>query len=159
MERGSIKRKLEENREHIRELYESGKSCDQIATMFNCNSANIYLYLRDVIGIKMRKQPSFKEYKDKILELYNSGVKNGLEICRILSLKDTTFYRYAEKLGLDFSETSTANAELSQYYGEIIQQYNDGIGCYKLSKKYNCSESSILRIVRKSGVKIRRQGV
>lgn len=39
---------------------------------------------------------------------------------------------------------------------KIIEDYNNGLGCYKLSQKYNCSHSSINNYLKKNGINTKR---
>lgn len=147
-----VKHILESNRDYIIESYKNGGTTTKIGKELGVNGGSIYAFLQKDCGIKMRKQKKLEDYKDDILKLYDEG-QTLYGITKSLNLNHSTCHRYCKKLGLDFSKNlKTRDVLLKDQEDEIISDYKAGMGCYKLSKKYKCAESSILRLLRGHGI-------
>ncbi|KKM21717.1 hypothetical protein LCGC14_1632610 [marine sediment metagenome] len=148
-----IKQRLSQDKAKIVKFYQDGESTCQLGKEFKCSSASVYLFLRDDCNIKMRERPHLFEIHIDIIKLYNEG-KSGYAIAKELNIASSTAQRYMKELNLDVSHNSKIRKDpLINHAYEIVQLYNNGMGCYKLAKKYNCAESSIIRLLRKMGLK------
>ena len=82
------------------------------------------------------------DYNTKIKELWDSGMTVSAMV-RHFNTSSSTFFRYMKELGYDTSRYSVQRKDrLVDHKEEIIQDYNNGLGCYKLAAKYKTSESS-----------------
>jgi len=143
-----VKDLLEKNRTYIVSSYAIGVSTTQLGKEFDISNASVYLFLRDTCGVQMRKQTSIDDYKEDILKYYQQGL-SGYAIAKETGLNPSTCERYCKKLGLDFSANSK-NREITikSQSKEIVVDYHSGLGCTRLAKKYNTTESSICRLLR-----------
>lgn len=150
-----IKDLLEINKKNIIDEYLSGISTCELGRRFNCANSYIHIKLKEW-GIELRKFPSKVnncENINNVLKLNNEG-KTAYRIARILNLTEQTVQRILKKNGIDISWRSSCH-KVPLPQEQIIEDYLTGMGCYKLSKKYNATESYILRILRKHNIKIR----
>lgn len=146
---------LQNNQDLVVSKYLSGESTDKIGRDLSVNGGSVYVFLRDICGIEMKKQKTLADYSEKLKELYLCG-KSRYEIGKILQLSNGTCSRYCAKLGLDFSNNSRhRDIPLSNNTEEIIKDYNSGLGCTLLSKKYNCAEVSITNLLKNNNIEIR----
>lgn len=151
----TIKEKLKERKDYIIEEYKKGKSTCELGREFEVSNASIYLFLRDDCYVGMKKVTTLEDVKDDLIKLYNQGVAS-YSIAKQLNIGKTTVKRYVEQLGLDNGRFSKHRADpLKNHTKEIIDKYNSGIGCHKLSKEYDCHESSILRLLKDNNVGIK----
>lgn len=148
---------LETNRQHIIDNYTSGTSTCELGREFDVNGGSIYMFLRDNCGVKMREKPKCEDYEEDLLRLYGQG-RTCYAIAKELGLNNSTCQRYCKKLGFDFSQNKKQrDVPLKDSFDAILKDYMDGMGCYRLSKKYNCSESSITRLLRLNDVDVLHQ--
>ncbi|MBC8495796.1 hypothetical protein H8D36_06590, partial [archaeon] len=147
------KQVLQENREYIIEEYKNGKDTVWLGKKFGVSNAYIYLFLRDECKIKMRVVQKFYSVKDKIMELYEGGAKSYNQIAKQIGVSNTTCMKYCKKLGIDFSHNDCQReVTLVSQLDEIVKDYESGMGCTKLSKKYDASEASINMFLRRHGI-------
>jgi len=147
-----IKQKLEENRDYLIKAYNEGTTISRLAAELECNTGSVYLFLRDICKIKLRERTCITNYMDDILKLGMEN-KSAYYIAKTLNLPPTTVGRYMKQLGFDISKNKKQRKQpLIDIKDEIIELYNNGMGCHKLAKKYSCAESSIIRLLRKCGI-------
>jgi len=150
-----VKDILWNNKTEIVKFYTSGISTCELGKRFGVSNASIYLFLRDDCGVEIRKRPSIDDYKDKILPLYDKGL-SCYGIARQVGLNKSTCERYCRKLGLDFSANSkNRDVPVKTQIDQIIKDYENGLGCTRLSKKYNTTETTINKLLRTNGYKAR----
>jgi Mor family transcriptional regulator len=151
----SVKDILLRNQEEIVRDYLAGTSTCELGRRFGVSNASIYIFLRDVKGVEIRKVTSLEDYKEDMTTLYNSGLPIS-SIAKQLNLNNSTCQRYAQQLGFDTKKfKKTRDIPLSVNTDEIIQDYNKGLGCSILSRKYNCAEGSIITLLRNNNITIR----
>lgn len=146
-----IKDVLEQNKEKIISEYISGKSTCQLGRDYNCSGGSIYLFLQQN-NIQIRKVTNIDDCKDILIELFNSG-KSAYNISKQLDMNCSTVERYLKRLGFDLS-SRCRNHEIPIRIKskEIIDDYLSGKGCTVLSKKYGCSETTILKILSENNI-------
>ena len=149
-----VKTILERNRVKIATEYQAGKSTCQLGRELGISNASVYLYLRDILQINIRKVLTLDDCKDDIITLYNKGYSIN-KISQELQLNNSTVQRYAKKLNLDTSRRKRNRKYLNNYTEDIISQYNNGVGCYTIAKKYDCFDGNILGLLNRNNVKIR----
>lgn len=148
---------LENKRQHIVEQYGCGISTCEIARELDVNGGSVYVFLRDDCGVTMREKPKCEDYEDDLCRLYEQGM-TCYAIAKQLGLNNSTCQRYCKKLGLDFSKNiRKRETPLKDQFDEILADYQGGMGCYRLSKKYNCNESSITRLLRSNDIDVLHQ--
>ncbi len=92
-------------------------------------------------------------YKDQIIELCEQG-KSMAQIATVLEIGSSTVSRHMKTLGLKTKKNrKQREVPLNTHTNEIIELYQGGMGCHVLSKKYDCEETSIIRLLRKNGLK------
>lgn len=146
--------KLNQRRLDVVSRYQSGESTYSIAKDFQTQDALIYLFLRDKCGLTMRSnnEKKFEDHKAAVKELYDDGLTIA-DISRKIGCGKGTARIWANNLGLDTSRYSTQrDIPLSEISDDIIKEYSNGIGCYRLAKKYSCSENSIRKIITGEGL-------
>ena len=149
-----VKEKLQSNRELLIKGYESGVSTCELGRRLHCSNASVYVFLRDDCGVEMRKLQKFEDYKDDIKALHDKGM-SMLAMSKELGLTRSTTRRYVQKLNLDTTVHSCQREDnLENYAEEIIELYESGIGCTRLSKKFKCAEASILALLKRHNIEI-----
>ena len=134
----------------LRQFYD-GVTMTQIAKENGCSSALVGKFLRSK-GVDMPEDISVKNAlkKDDVIKLHQDG-KAVKEIVELLDMKENTVRKFLRQAGFKLS-TATP---LEPIADQIIADYHSGLGCFKLSKKYNSDESSILKLLKRHNVEIR----
>lgn len=146
---------LRQNRNEIIQSYKNGASTCELGRKYNVANALVYKFLRDECHIVMHKQPKYEDYIEQIKQLHSEGI-SAYEIAKQTGISQQTVQRYAAKIGLNFDQHSKHREDLLlNHTQEIIEKYNSGIGCYKLSKEYNCGECSILNLLKRNNIVVR----
>lgn len=136
--------------------YENGLSMEVIAKQNNCSYRTINNILKSKnVKIRSRLKKS-QDILNKVVELYNGGM-SCYKIAKELNVGNTTVNRHLKKLGFNVSEghRKNDNGLVKEKTQEVIDLFNSGIGCYKLAKQFETTESTILRILHKNNIKIR----
>lgn len=146
-----VKELLANNKQEIITQYELGVSTCELGRRFNTSNASIYRFLRDVCKVEIR-QTKKDSNTPQIVELFECGI-SLYEIANKLNMNMSTVHRLAKKAGLETSKNCKIREDqLNNHIDEIIKLYLGGMGCTKLSQKYDCSESSIGRLLKENGI-------
>lgn len=150
-----VKEILESHKQEIINLYQNGISTCELGKKFGVSNASIYLFLRDVCKIQIRKTTTIEDYKDEITRMHSEG-KSAYFISKQLGLSNSTVSRYCKTLGLDLSDKDKNRADkIKDRTSEIIADYENGMGCTRLAAKYDCAETSITRLLRDNNIDVK----
>lgn len=139
---------LEQNAQEIIRKFYDGVTMTQLGEEYGCSNGLIGFFLRSK-NVVMKENIAKKnaEKKSDVIKLYNEG-KSTNEISDQLQMEVGTVRKFLRKAGYQLSDA----VPLEDKKDEIIKDYNEGMGCFKLSKKYGCSEAGILKLLDRHGV-------
>lgn len=145
---------LEENKQKIIDMYNSGLSTNKISKEFNCNSGSIYLKLQSW-GIEIKKRQSFigniEDFKDEILEMYNSGI-GSYSIAKKLNISKPTVLRLIKKYTNTRKATVDKNNLLKDKLDLVIELFETK-NMTEISKITGHGEPSVFNLLKKNGYK------
>lgn len=151
-------KQLEANKEEIIRKYYDGVSTAQLGKENGCSGALVHNFLVDSnVTMKENMKKKNLELKPLVIELYEKEKLTAPEIIKKLDMNPRTVYRYLKEAGAIFIDVneSRGGVPLKNFTAEIIDDYlNNGLGCFKLSKKYNCTESAISRLLHRNNIEI-----
>lgn len=138
----------DENVKIMVNLYNEGKTCSEIAEIFNSNtkSVNIYLINNDVC---MRNRIEVERNKFNIIytdnDIINLLYKHTFnEIHEITKLSISTISKIKKRNGIKINKRiPISNEEISN----ILHDYSNKMSIVKLSKKYNRRDLTIKKII------------
>lgn len=147
-----VKEILEQNKTQIiKDYVELGLSTCDIGRKLKVSNASVYIFLRDVCLLTMNKSKDYEELRDQITQMNQEG-KSAYAVAKELDIASSTTTRLFKKWGLKPGKTKQRLNPLNKHTAEIINKYNSGIGSYKLSKTYDCAESSIWRLLQDNNI-------
>lgn len=143
---------LEENKDKIIEMYNSGISTNKIAPNFNCSAGSIYLKLQQW-GVDIKKRQSFKgnieDFKDEILQMYESGLGSHL-ISKKLNISKPTVLRLIKKYST--ARTATRNNDnLLKDKQDLVTELFKTKNISEIAKITGHTDSSVNRLLNKNG--------
>ena len=101
--------------------------------------------VRLIVGVDF-----FKYVKD-LHEQHELSVK---EISRLLNMEVATIHARVKKFGYSFKRP-VSYVLTSAQIKEVCEKYKNGASANKLAKEYGCSNDSILKVLKNSGIEIR----
>lgn len=90
-----------------------------------------------------------------ICKKYKSGI-NTPQIAKEYGVNPTTIRNILIKNNVVLRSSQTSNRKMKFHTEEIFKLYKKGLSSVEIAKKFNVNNSTILRELRKSGVKIRK---
>lgn len=146
----NIQEKLEQDRQKVIDLYQSGISMDKLGKIYNCNAGTIYYFLKNH-DIETRKIKNFEgkieDYSDQIDKLYQEG-KGSHTIAKVLKLSKPTILRYLQKkFDTSINRTGDPNNLLKDKTDLVIQLYNEGWSCNKIGKHLGHNAGSVRQLL------------
>jgi transposase len=150
---------VKENSDYIVNKYNSGIGCFSIAKEFNCNTYYIWTELKRR-GINIRKRSEVYGNKDKYIDevkrLYLDGISvYGIE--KKLGISSSNILRWLSSEGIDTSRGCKNREDpLRNHRDDIIERYKKGESCLNIAKHYNGAENNIRKIIKESGIKLRK---
>lgn len=135
--------KLEENSQEIIRKFYDGVTMTELGKEYGCSNGLIGFFLKTK-NVVMKENIAKKnaEKKADVLKLYTED-KSPNDIATQLEMDVNTVRKFLRKAGYKL----TTAVPLEDKRDEIIADYNNGLGCFKLSKKYGCSEAGILKLL------------
>ena len=145
-EEGKVKNiNKKEIEKSVLELYNQGVEIKEIAERLKLPVGTINIYTKKLRkeGIiqsrKLIKSIEMQETKEKILELYNQGIKIE-EIAKKLDLSDSTVYRAIRKLNDERKVSGFSKKERKEM---ALELYNEGIEIKEIAKRLNVTVETI----------------
>lgn len=141
----------------IIEKYKGGVTVGCLCKQYNCTPPLIYkLFKRLNVAVAEQGLPITKDQIVEFERLYNQGI-SVYAIAEQCSASRQSIENKLHDLGYDLSggQRKRKDGPLGEHTSEIIQLYESGIGCFKLSKQFNTAETSIIRLLRKNNIEIR----
>ena len=90
---------------------------------------------------------------DNIIKLNQEGISFD-EIGKMYNVSGCTIKNHLKRNGIDFISNRVRH-DIQANKEEIVEAYNNGESVQSLSKKYNCSDDPIKKILRESGIRKR----
>jgi transposase-like protein len=150
----TIKEMLRGKQEYIVGAYEAGVSTCELGREFGCSNASVYIFLRDECGVQMKiKNTHVQKHKKEIKELFDKGM-NSAEISRELKLAYGSVNLWSQKWGFKTALRHPPGF-FDKMVPDIIKRYQEGIGCHVLAREFDCTETTILRLLRENGIERR----
>lgn len=140
-----VRKQLELDPRHIKELYQSGTSLPEIAEQYNVNP----LKIRRIID----RLPERKLSRDlNIVNMYKKGM-SPLNIAKKLGLSDTTIYAVLREQGISLPPPRTRTKEETE--DRIIDLKQQGYTVPQISKNVGVSVRTIQRIFSRRGLRFK----
>lgn len=143
---------LEENKVKIIEMYNSGISTNKIAPNFNCSAGSIYLKLQQW-GVEIKKRQSFEgnieDFKDEILQMYESGIGSHL-ISKKLNISKPTVLRLIKKYSTARKATRD-NDNLLKDKQDLVTELFQTKNISEIAQITGHTDSSVNRLLNKHG--------
>jgi len=150
---GSIRNKVStpELQTEIVDLYKGGYGLKKIAKIYNSSDSTIKKILIEN-NIKIKSSPEHKNIKQQtklIIDLYNNKV-NVAEIARKLDCSWTIISQILKNNNVEKN-----GGKYDYLVPKIIELYNMGLSCKKISEEINIHEATIRFLLQKNKIKIR----
>ena len=143
---------LNENKTKIIHMYESGIPTNKIAKEFSCNPGSIYFKLKEWnIDVKKRQKFSgdLRDYVDKIIELYDSGI-GSYKISKMLNISKPTILRILKEKTV-VRDSKRDNNNLLKDKKDLIEELFKTKNMTQIAKVVGYGEPSVYRLLKKYG--------
>ncbi len=152
--------KLNLDLEEIKRLYEKGSPSEKIAKEFNCTYQTIINRLRKM-NVKIKKSgEGLKLDLDlkKIKKLYSEDNLSTIKIGEIVGVSYKTILKKLKEMNIEIRgrKFKKGTKEFNEENNKILELFNKGLSTIKISKKLNCSQTTIGR--RLNYLKVPREG-
>src|SRR5579884_1051998 len=150
-----VKDRIDLSRDVILERYRAGESTVRIARDFDCNGGSIWLALQRW-GEPIRQTKVIGPNRETILAEHADGL-SAYAIDKKLGLPDGTAARAVAQAGCDISHRQKRREDpLVNHKEEIIRRYKQGEGCDLIANDFGCQRTSVMRMLRRAGVEMRK---
>lgn len=150
----TIRELLDANQEEISRLYRHGDSTCALGRKFNCSNSYIWQSLKRW-GEPLRQTKVVEPNRDKILVLHSTG-KSAYSINKELGISHGAAERCIAAAGIDISQRKWHREDpIVNHRDEITNRYLSGEGVTVIAKDYKCQDATIIRSLRRWGIKLR----
>jgi len=155
----NIRDELIQNKITIIDRYEKGDSTNKIAKDYNCNSANVYLLLKEW-GINVTKRKKFTgdlaDHAQTILTLFDQGF-SAYKISQQIGISKPTVLRFLKKNGKDTSLKNKVDVNnlLKDKIDQVLSMYESGQNQNEIAKITGHRQVSIHRLLKSNDIEIR----
>ena len=150
--------------EQVVEMWNSGIDKKEIAEKLGLRikTVTVYLYQAKKIGQEIRKQERKTGKKNKVVEMWNSGIDKK-EIAEKLGITtksvDVHLYR-ARKAGQEVRKNPVKRTRKAEKQEQVVEMWNSGIDKKEIAEKLGITTRSVdgrLYRARKTGQEVRKQ--
>lgn len=147
------------NKELIIKSYLSGKSTNQIAKEFDCNSGSIY-YLLQQNNVDVKKRSNFEgkieDYASSILQMASNG-NSAYRISKVLKISKSSILNFLKKNNIDTSLKNKVNKEdlLKDKNETVLKLYNEGKTQQEIANIVGHTNSSICKLLHSLDIEVR----
>ena len=157
----AVRRISQKKHLQIVQLYESGRSCREIAEKFGCCKQNIFQILQKH-DVKMRPAHSLGKYSEdacrKMADMYTQGHTRS-HIAAQFGCDPTTLNHVLHKQGIEISPVPPRHFITQAEREMLVNLHLQGVSRSEIAAKIGCVPQTIGKVLRKLNVPIRLQGV
>lgn len=156
----SSRKFTDEEEKEICKEYQEGKTAKKLSNEYNVHEMTVGKILKRN-GIKARRRKFTDEEEKEICKEYQKG-KTARELGKKYSISETTVRRLLKKHGVKLRLSINSNIKRrkvsDEYEKMICEEYINGLSTTKLSNKYNFHPSTIILVLKRNNVPIRKLG-
>jgi intein-encoded DNA endonuclease-like protein len=98
----------------------------------------------------MSIQVELEKSRSYIVGQYNKGVSTN-KLAEEFNCNSGTIYYYLKNIGIELRKKSNFKGKVEDYKNEIIEKFNSGLSCYRISKDLGISKPAVIRNLKKWG--------
>jgi transposase len=140
-------------------LYKQGISINEIKAKFGTNNRKISYILKTKTNGEVSESELFTrltpEKENEIIKLYHKGLSCA-EISNMVKVSKLMVWRYLSKRNLKLNIRKFASIINPSDETKIINLYTNGITSTKIAQMYNTSPGSILSLLKKNNIEIKK---